>query len=625
MLKLNTLFVALVFLLVITACTPAVVETPTPAPIMTEEPIIPVTGIAVVQSVEIQILESQPLQVNAILRGQLPDAGCTTISKIDQVREGNVFKLTLTTTTDPRALCAQALTPFEQVVSLNVDGLAPAQYTVEVSGIEQTFELLSGDINAFNQKLVDTLNKRDYETLKTMMHDSFMLAYWRSEGTAYAPDQAVEQLRTNLISSALPITADANKDLAALLGADPVTIVGPNAVDVKPLFISGLGSQGKDEAVLFSAKLSDGKPYWYGMLFAKDGFVESGNLVIQPVDYNAYPTSVKYVLAKEDVRMRSGPGTQFAVIGFVAAGQTARVTGVSADGNWWRVICPDGSTGSCWVSSARNLTVPTDGIVVTPFPDQTAYPTNVKFVMAEQDVTIYSGPGTQFKSVGFIAAGQTAKVTGVNSDGKWWRVICPDDSVGNCWVSANTRFTRPVDQVTSLADVQSVEVQILESYPVQVNVIARGQLPDAGCTTISGATQSRTGNTFNITLSTRTDPLALCAQALTPFEYVIALDISSLLPGRYLVRVNNVQASFELSDAVVQTDIEYVMAQRDISIFSGPSEQYGVIGFVANGQIARVTGMNSNGTWWRVICPDDTVGSCWVTANPAYTLPTQLP
>ncbi|HET9587516.1 MAG TPA: hypothetical protein VFO91_01895 [Anaerolineales bacterium] len=40
-----------------------------PPPILTEEPSIPVTGVAVVQSVEIQILESDPTEVNAIVRG----------------------------------------------------------------------------------------------------------------------------------------------------------------------------------------------------------------------------------------------------------------------------------------------------------------------------------------------------------------------------------------------------------------------------------------------------------------------------------------------------------------------------------------------------------------------------
>lgn len=58
--------------------------------------------------------------------------------------------------------------------------------------------------------------------------------------------------------------------------------------------------------------------------------------------------------------MYSGPCKKFAEIGGVAGGQTAKVTGVSADGEWWRVTCSDDSVGSCWVSARSVDTTPTD-------------------------------------------------------------------------------------------------------------------------------------------------------------------------------------------------------------------------------------------------------------------------
>jgi uncharacterized protein YraI len=67
---------------------------------------------------------------------------------------------------------------------------------------------------------------------------------------------------------------------------------------------------------------------------------------------------VKYILALTDVNIRKGPGTSYGVIEVLAGGQTARVTGVSADGKWWRVICPDGTTGECYVTANRTLTEP---------------------------------------------------------------------------------------------------------------------------------------------------------------------------------------------------------------------------------------------------------------------------
>ena len=544
------LFVTLITVLLVASCAPSI-ATPTPAPILTEEPSIPVTGSVVVQTMEIQLL-GNPLQVNAILRGQLPDSGCTTISSIDQVRDGNTIKLAVNTVTtnDPAVSCLQVLTPFEQMVPLDISNLQPGKYIVNASGLEQSFELPSRSAEQLRQVLVDTLNARDYEKLKTLMEPSFMIAYWRSEGTTNTKEQAVEQLQRNLLHPTSPVSADPNKDLAALLGMDPVTIVGPGVVEVSPLFTSGWGAQGKDEAILFLAKRPNGEPYWYGLLFAKDGFAKPAPIVltpvvVTPVDTKAYATQVKYVLALQDVRMRSGPGTQFNIIGFIAGGQTAKVTGVNSDGNWWRVICPDNSTGSCWVSAARNLTSPSDG----PLPDTTGYPTNVQYVMALRDVNIYSAPGDQFSIIGFVAAGQTAKVTGISADRNWWRVICPDGSVGSCWVTTAPDQTREAD-LTGKADVQSVEVQVLQTQPIQANAIARGMLPDAGCTTIAGATQMRNGNTFTIVLTTKKNPNVMCAQVLTPFEYVIPLEVSPLVPGFYIADVNGVEGYFDLPASV---------------------------------------------------------------------------
>lgn len=70
LLKTKLILFATILTLLFAACVPVLTENPIP----TEEPIIPVTGAAIVQSVEIQILESQPLQVNALVCGQMPDA-----------------------------------------------------------------------------------------------------------------------------------------------------------------------------------------------------------------------------------------------------------------------------------------------------------------------------------------------------------------------------------------------------------------------------------------------------------------------------------------------------------------------------------------------------------------------
>ena len=187
----------------------------------------------------------------------------------------------------------------------------------------------------------------------------------------------------------------------------------------------------------------------------------------------------------------------------------------------------------------------------------------------------------------------------------------------------------------SVAVVESIDVLLLESFPLQVNVVIRGQLPDAGCTTIASVEQVREGNTFTLRLVTTTDPLALCAQALTPFEEVVSLDVVGLPAGVYTVDVHGVQQTFEftmdnimeeqpIDTDVYPTDVEYVMAQQDLPIHSGVGGSPTIVGEVFAGQVAQVTGTNFDGTWWQIVCPEGT-GSCWVSADPAMSQPTERP
>ena len=98
--------------------------------------------------------------------------------------------------------------------------------------------------------------------------------------------------------------------------------------------------------------------------------------------------------------------------------------------------------------------------------------------------------------------------------------------------------------ITGLALVDEIDILILESFPVQINVIARGNLPDP-CTEISEVLQEREGDTFFITIKTYRSP-GFCIQVLAPFEEIIPLDVYGLPAGTYTVDVNGVQDTFDL-------------------------------------------------------------------------------
>ena len=95
-----------------------------------------------------------------------------------------------------------------------------------------------------------------------------------------------------------------------------------------------------------------------------------------------------------------------------------------------------------------------------------------------------------------------------------------------------------------LLQIDSVDVLILESFPVQVNVVVRGTVPDA-CTQIGQVTQQRTDNQIEITVATTRDPNAFCAQVLTTVEETIAIP-GDFPPGDYAVTVNGVTESFRV-------------------------------------------------------------------------------
>jgi inhibitor of cysteine peptidase len=96
------------------------------------------------------------------------------------------------------------------------------------------------------------------------------------------------------------------------------------------------------------------------------------------------------------------------------------------------------------------------------------------------------------------------------------------------------------------AVVEMIDILILESFPVQVNVVARGYLPD-GCTEIDEIRTERTGQSFQIAITTARPADAMCTEAIVPFEETISLDVYGLPAGSYTVEVNGVTGAFELA------------------------------------------------------------------------------
>ncbi|MCU0522351.1 MAG: hypothetical protein MUF84_16855, partial [Anaerolineae bacterium] len=100
--------------------------------------------------------------------------------------------------------------------------------------------------------------------------------------------------------------------------------------------------------------------------------------------------------------------------------------------------------------------------------------------------------------------------------------------------------------VEGSAVVDSVDALVMESFPVQVSVAVKGNLPD-GCTELGEMVVTRDGSTFMVSILTTRPEDAVCTQALVPYEVTIPLDVLGLAAGTYTVDVNGATASFVLA------------------------------------------------------------------------------
>ena len=147
----NSLLIVALLLLGVTGCqnssativatqlkeaTPTLAPTSTPAP--TEEPT------RLIESLEVALLESFPVQVNVTVKGQLPDS-CTKVKSIQQAHNKLNFQLSVETVRDEGAVCTQVLTPYQEMVSLDVLDLPAGTYTVSADGAEPRSFLLTVD------------------------------------------------------------------------------------------------------------------------------------------------------------------------------------------------------------------------------------------------------------------------------------------------------------------------------------------------------------------------------------------------------------------------------------------------------------------------------------------------
>ncbi|MEZ4869107.1 MAG: hypothetical protein R3C14_47740 [Caldilineaceae bacterium] len=96
--------------------------------------------LAPISNVEVTVVDEPTRQVTVTVQGELPDS-CTQIDQVTQEATDHTINVTITTRRPAEMMCAQVITPFTETVQLDLAGLDAGEYTVEVNGVTQSFQL----------------------------------------------------------------------------------------------------------------------------------------------------------------------------------------------------------------------------------------------------------------------------------------------------------------------------------------------------------------------------------------------------------------------------------------------------------------------------------------------------
>ncbi len=102
------------------------------------------------------------------------------------------------------------------------------------------------------------------------------------------------------------------------------------------------------------------------------------------------------------------------------------------------------------VAATPTITPTPEMPTATPAPILTPQP-GAPRITANTDLNVRSGPGTQYPSLGLLAAGQTAPVTGRNAEGNWWQITFPGVPGERGWVAGQYVTAENVTDVPVVA------------------------------------------------------------------------------------------------------------------------------------------------------------------------------
>jgi GH25 family lysozyme M1 (1,4-beta-N-acetylmuramidase)/uncharacterized protein YgiM (DUF1202 family) len=135
------------------------------------------------------------------------------------------------------------------------------------------------------------------------------------------------------------------------------------------------------------------------------------------------PTNGWFQVNTAALNVREGPGTSFRILGLLYRNEVVQRLDISTDGNWFEVKRNyDDFTG--WVSKQF--------LVETTEPPPPAEETTTWYQVTASALNVREGPGTSFRSIGFLSRSEGVAGVDVTTDGTWRKIQRVDGFTGWC-------------------------------------------------------------------------------------------------------------------------------------------------------------------------------------------------
>ena len=249
-------------------------------------------------------------------------------------------------------------------------------------------------------------------------------------------------------------------------------------------------------------------------------------------------------------------------------------------------------------------------VVPTPVPGSPS-------LIANTEIDVRNGPGSEFESIGLLGQGQSAQVVGVNSDRTWWaiNITSPDYETG--WVADQYVTTSNTDNVPV------IETQVTPSPLPQGTPTPLGT--PLITATVDTPIYNGPGDEFSIIARLLAGQSAeVSGVSIDAAWWQIVIPNSEGVKG-WVVTSDVIAENIE-NVPVVDPDVDptavvtappgtgaTLTADTNVNIRNGPGIQFEAIGLLEQGIITEVIGVNVDRSWWMIIIPETDNQKGWVS------------